>query len=129
MPKQPIDLSDYEENTSEADIKSLKQFLDEMDNCQEPHRYTVIENFPKPGNHNYVPQTYEIINLTMEIEDGIVMCNGYLENEDIMLFDNLLNNGLCCNLNVFLTDNVIMVGMNKETITISFDGGYIQILY
>lgn len=129
MHKQ-IDLSQYEVNTSEADIQYLKQFLDEYDNWENPNTYTVLEYFPPKNSTSYFPTVYNITNLVItDIEDGVVICDGYLENEDVMLFDNMVENGIIHNLNTFLVDDIIMIGMNEEHVTISFDYGYIRIYY
>jgi len=124
------DLSQYEDNTVQADIQSLRQFLDERDNWENPSKYTVLEYFPPENGVNYSPTRYNVTNLVItDIEDGIVICDGYLDEEDIMLFNNMGENDVIYNLNVFTVDNIIMIGMNTEYITISFDNGYIRIYY
>lgn len=124
------DISQYEYNTTQADIQSLKQFFDERDSWENPSKYTVLEYFPPENSVNYSPTVYNITNLVItDIEDGIVLCDGYLNKENIMLFDNMVDNGEFRNLNTFLMDDIIMIGMDKEHITISFNYGYIRIYY
>lgn len=133
MLKTPIDLSDYEDVTVEADIQSLKDFLDQKDSWMNPTKYTVIEYFPpqdKEKQLTYSPTTYRITNLIItDIEDGTVLCDGYLDDEDIMLFENMVENDIYHVLNNFHTGDIIMISINKNNITISMDSGYIQILY
>jgi hypothetical protein len=125
-----VDLSQYEDSTVEADIYSVRSLLDELRSEQNPHTYTVIEYFPRNNNSDYKPRIYEIINLVItDIEANTVICDGYLEAEDSMLFDNMIDNDISYNLNVFLIESIIMIGINKCKITITFDSGYIQILY
>ena len=126
----PIDLSQFESHTVESDIQSLKRFLDDKDSWENPTKYRVIEYLPPVNFKNYIPRMYEITNLVItDIEAGTVFCNGYLDNEDIMLFDNLIHNGITYGLNIFLLDDVIMIGINDGKITISLNDGYIQIFY
>ena len=124
------DVSQYEYNTAQADIQSLKQFFDERDSWENPNKYTVLEYFPPENSVNYSPTVYNITNLVItDIEDDIVICDGYLDKEDVMLFNNMIDNDIIYNLNTFLMNNIIMIGMDEEQITISFDYGYIRIYY
>lgn len=130
MPNSSFDISQYEYNTAQADIQSLKQFFDERDSWENPSKYTVLEYFSPENSVNYSPTVYNVTNLVItDIEDGIVICDGYLDKEDIMLFNNMIDNGEFYNLNTFLVDDIIMIGMDEEQITISFNYGYIRIYY
>ena len=130
MPKTPIGFSEYEDLSIESDINSLKEFLDEKDSWQDPTEYTVIEYFPRKNDNTYSPTTYKVINLRItDIEDGIIFFDGYLDDEDIMLFDNMIENDKSYNLNVLLADDIVMIGIHRNKIVISLDNGYIQILF
>jgi len=130
MPKTLIDFSEYEDLSIESDINSLKEFLDEKDSWQDPTEYTVIEYFPRKNDNTYSPTTYKVINLRItDIEDGIIFFDGYLDDEDIMLFDNMIENDKSYNLNVLLADDIVMIGIHRNKIVISLDNGYIQILF
>ena len=130
MPNSPFGLSQYEYNTAQVDIQSLKQFFDERDSWENPSKYTVLEYFPPKNDVDYSLTVYNITSLVItDIEDGIVICDGYLNKDDIMLFNNMIDNGEFYNLNTFLTDDIIMIGMDGEQIAISFDYGYIRIYY
>lgn len=126
----PIDLSDYEDITTEADIQSIKQFLDDKDSWENPTHYTILEYFPPDSNPDYTPRIYEITNLRItDIEAGVVICDGYLNADDVMLFSNLIDNSIAYGLSIFLVDEIIMISMDNEKITITMNTGYIQILY
>lgn len=131
MLKTPIDISQFKDNTVQADIQYLKEFLDERDSWENPTMYKVLEYFPPEDNPlDYTPTVYGITNLVItDIEDDTVIFDGYLEDKDISLFNNFIENDVNTNLNVFLISNIIMIGINKGLITISFDSGYIQLLY
>lgn len=109
-------LPDCDINIDEL-LSYLMQFLEENVNWQTPKRYTITEYFAKCGMC-----TYELYNLIMEYEDGIVFCS---DAEEVLLENNTYV------LNGFLTESVIYVGFQKyETmITLSFDDGYIRICY
>lgn len=130
MLKTPIDLSLYEDITTEADIRSIKQFLDDKDSWENPTHYTILEYFTHDSNPDYTPRIYEITNLRItDIEAGVVICDGYLNADDVMLFGNLIDNGIVYGLSIFLVDDIIMISMDNEKITITMNTGYIQILY
>lgn len=131
MHSNQVDLSQYEDITIETDIVQLKNFLDEKNNWHSPTKYNVREFFPPEDDEmkkHYSPTYYNVTNLVIsDIEDGIVICDGHLD-DDTMLLDKLLI-GKNTNLNIFLTSNIIMISIKKHRIAITFDSGYIQILY
>ena len=128
----PIDLSDYEDVTVLADIQSVKELLDEMVSYQFPKLYHIEEYNPPEdkGKQKYYSSTrYDIYNLNMEIEDGIVYCDGYLDNEDTTLLYQMVENDIIRVLNMFAIDDIIMIGIINKVITISTSFGYIRISY
>lgn len=130
MPNTNVDLSQYEDITIHSDIHTLKDFLDEKDSWQIPTKYKVIEYFPPENSTSYSPTVYDVTNLVItDIEGGMAIFDGYLDNEDVMLFDNMIDNDIAHNLNVLLISSIIMISINKHKTTISFDSGYIQLLY
>lgn len=129
MPKQ-TDISEYKDMTIEADIQFVKRLLDDYNTWEDPTHYTIKEYFPQKNDIYYSPTMYDITNLSLEIEDGYVMGNGYLEAEEIMLFDNMMDNGIVHGLNMFVTDDILMIGVRNSIITITFDNyGYIRIAH
>jgi len=91
----------------ESRINHLIEFLEEYDNWQAPHHYTIIEWI----SDNDEPCTYELYNLTMELVQGIVICS----DADEILWDNQYA------LHSFLADNVDMIQYHS-------DGNYITIV-
>lgn len=127
---RPIDLSDYEDVTVLAYLQSIKQFLEDKDSWENPTHYTILEYFPPDSNPDYTPRIYEITNLRItDIEAGVVICDGYLNADDVMLFGNLIDNGIAYGLSIFSVDDVIMISMDGEKITVTMNTGYIQIFY
>lgn len=129
----PIDISQFKNNTIQVDIHYLKEFLDEHDNWENPTKYKVTEKFISEDIEKqltYSPTVYDIINLRItDIEDDVVLFDGYLDDEDISLFDNLVENDVHYNLNHIIIDDIIVISISKHNITITLDYGYIEITY
>lgn len=120
------------ETTVEMDIYSLKDFLEERNNLQSPNTYTIMEYCPRDDEDpfEYTSAIYEIVNLRIDcIEDSIVMCNGYLPNEDAMLSSTTdLNNGNYI-LPMFTIGDGIVISKTENVITVSLTYCYIKIIY
>jgi len=132
MSKILIDLSEYKNRTVELDIQMLKEIFDELDNWKTPTKYKVLEYFP-PENiekqKNYSPIAYEIINLILEYEGGIAYFDGYLDDEDTTLLNQMSEKDIIRGLNMLAIDSIIMITIHNKVITISTEDGYIKILY
>lgn len=79
----------------------------------------IVEYFSKDES-DYTPKVYELTNLTMDKENGIVFC---CDGDDKLC----LKYGLFA----FPMDDVIYVGFQEwcKVVTISFDYGYVRICY
>jgi hypothetical protein len=71
MPNSPIDVSEYPTATQE-DIDYLISFMDNMYNEEYPHKYIITELYT--DDSGTLPlETYELHNITMECENGILI--------------------------------------------------------
>lgn len=116
----------------ESYIRELIEFLNENEDWQYPTLYTILEYFPysdKEIRNNekdileYVPNVFELYNLKMEIEDGIVL------SEDAE--DKLCEITTILPLLSFTVDSIIYMSFQEteKYVTISFSDGYIRIYY
>jgi hypothetical protein len=124
---KPIDYEEPEFDPIQAFTK-IKNFLSKFptDNWENPHRYIIEEYFPN-GHSNYMPNTYELLNITLDIEnDGVAYFN---DAEGILL--EALDNNIHLPLQAVTMNDVIDVSISKfyKWITISTDDGYIRIKY
>lgn len=111
---------EYEERQFVEDsMNKLISFLGENDNWQTPHRYIIQEYFPFNKPKGYKSNVYELDNLTMICEDGMVFSN---DIEDKLLESYHV-------ITMFLVESIVWIGFQKEYITISFADGYIRIYY
>ena len=111
----------YNEPTPDQMIDELIDFLDDKVSYQNPTSYTIIEYFPLNKPEPYTSKVYNLINLTMEKEDGMVVSGDITDK-----FPNLEYI-----LSGFLVNSIIYIGfqIHDNKVTISFDDGYIQIKY
>lgn len=114
----------YEENKKIDQTESLEiviDFLEENILRNGTKEYVIVEYFPIGKGKDYVPKIYNVINLKMICEDGMIISDS-LDNkfQDLDLF-----------LASFLVEDVIYVKFqdSMNMITISFDDGYIRIIY
>ena len=120
---QPMPSTPYYTVTEES-INHLISFLDERDDWQTPHKYTILEWFGSP-NGIKEPVVYELYNLTMELEQGVVICSD---------LDEILWNEPHTIHNFLLKDiDMIQYNSDYDYITITLFGenynGYIRIYY
>jgi len=111
----------YEEAHTKEVIDYLLQFLNKHYNKKHPKLYTVIEYFPLKKKLPYEAKIYELYNIAMEIENGIVVSSD--ADEKIYEDKTRVLIGFC-------VDSIIYIGFQGgDHITISFSDGYIQIYY
>ncbi|WP_455717438.1 hypothetical protein [Anaerosporobacter sp.] len=117
--------------TKETECQRIKitldhiiEFLDNLSLLHKPRTYRIMEYFPLDKPEPYKPRIYEVENLVLECEDGIVFAG--------------LKNGNCipeevgnCVLSGFLEENILDIGHQHyfNYITISFDDGFMRIHY
>lgn len=130
-----IDLSQYKFDSLGA-ITTLSKILDELENWQSPHKYIVTEYFPyndkdvisgKKNIDNHQPNTYELYNIKMEIEnDGVIYCD---DAEGIL--EEAMYNSTPLPLQTLIMDKIIYIAFQKEwnRVTISFNDGFLRINY
>lgn len=114
----------YEENKKIDQTESLEiviDFLEENILRNGKKEYTIVEYFPIGKGKDYVPKIYNVVNLKMECEDGMVF-SGDLDNK---LPDTSLS------LTSFLVEDIAYIKFqdSMNMITISFDDGYLRIIY
>ena len=111
----------YNEPTPDQMIDELIDFLEDKVSYQNPTSYTIIEYFPLNKPEPYTSKVYNLTNLTMEKENGIVTSSDMDGN-----FPNLQ-----LALSAFLVDDILYIGFqnNDKKVTVSFAYGYIQIKY
>lgn len=114
----------YEENKKIDQTESLEMVIDLLrENILRcgTKEYTIVEYFPIGKGEYYVPKIYNVVNLEVWHEDGMVFSDS-LDNkfQDLDLF-----------LSSFLVEDIIYIKFqdSMNMITISFDEGYIRIIY
>lgn len=104
-----------------ANVVSIINFLASLNNKKHPYSYKILEYFPIKKKLPYIPKIYELRNLTLEVENDIVVFG----DSDEKIYDDKTRVliGFCLN-------SIINVGFQGgDHITFSFDEGYIQIYY
>lgn len=106
----------------ECDIESLIEFLDNNESYERPRYYFIQEYCPPKNCTSYAAKTYELYNLKMIVEHGLII------SEDIEKKLKPMEDALQC----FAVDDIEMIRFHKydRMITISFSSsGYIRIFY
>jgi len=111
----------YEDIVIESNLISVINFLNKLKNKKKPKQFVILEYFPLKKPENYTPKEYELYNLTMEVENGIVVTGD--KDDKIYEDDTRVLIGFC-------VSSIIYIGFqNNDHMTISFSDGYIQIYY
>lgn len=122
MPNTTLLQSQQEDVSIEADIKSLISLLHKLKNKLNPHKYIIHEYYPINKSADYKGVVYELYNLEMGCEDGIV----YSSDSQNDLYGKFYNTYLA--LRGFCEDGVV-IGIKRDVIMLSFSDGYIKIYY
>ena len=111
---------DLEDPTIPCNIEYIIDLLNDLEDWENPHKYKIYECFPIDKPLSYHPKQYELENLTMDTEDGLLFSGD--ENDKL---------DLTCVLFGFLVDDILFLGINlkQQRITISLPDGYIYIYY
>ncbi|WP_455714120.1 hypothetical protein [Anaerosporobacter sp.] len=115
---------EMERQRIEDNLYGTIEFLDDLSLLHKPHKYKVLEYFPQGKPEPYKPRIYEVENLTLECEDGMVF--GGIKSGNCIPEE--VGN---CVLSGFLEENILDIGHQScfNYITISFDDGFIRIHY
>lgn len=110
-------------------FKKIQKFLSKFttDDWENPHRYLIEEYFPIGQPETYIPNRYELYNITLSIEDDGVV---YFDDAEEILLEAMYNN-TPLPLQTIIMDKVIDASINEyfRWITISFTDGYVRIYY